>query len=764
MPICAVTAGSRSISVKCDLAEMPSTSAVCWLALFQKTLGSRLTQTLLLASPATAPPCAITLKQHNFRMKRVIIYISTIACLMACANDDYVGGGDGSSSLNGGTIGFGSGVTAITRSTGSAAANELGNTFYVYGIKNEGTNGAGNTGAQDLVFDNYKVTFSDGTANTTASNTSGWEYVGQSLSTNEVANIKGNSGTRTQTIKYWDTNAKDYTYYAFSAYNKDSNGNDAGIENGDVQVQKITNNTGSKYSNGYTVTLNAKADPSKLYFSNRLNIQQGNYNNPVTFAFRNAMAKVRVGMYETIPGYSVTIDGFEVVTDNTNPTFAQMGTQVTTGFAANLASNKKGDEGTMIVTYRSNDYPDENRPVVSFNRTGTTVGKDAVLYLGDYLKKYPDTDLHYLGTSTADLVYDKEDKSYTDVYPMENNVNNLKLKVDFTLHSKVGETITVKGATAEVPAQYLQWKPGCAYTYIFKISDQTNGVLGSITGLHPITFEAVNIIDGTGEDELISTTTAANYNIITLGCDADHKVTVGQDDYNADDEIYAVVVYGKPSTGTSGTTTYTVSAVTWDENATDKATKLYEVTTDDAQSHPITEASVENYLNNYESNANLLDAHVTAILVADGAEDKAQYVTEVPKGDETSGTNSLNAMKWTAKNTVYAVEYTVPNTSTKYYKVVRVDGFGGEIKGELTLSPNEVNNVGGTLTPTLTINGETITSGVTYALDGTANDINVDRSTGKVTVAGNSVTAGIYTVIATYNRRTYKATFKVLNR
>jgi hypothetical protein len=678
---------------------------------------------------------------------------------MACANDDYVGGGDGSSSSNGGTIGFGSGVSAITRSTGATAANELGNTFYVYGIKNEGTNGAGNTGAQDLVFDNYKVTFSDGTANTTASNTSGWEYVGQSLSTNEATNIKDNSGTRTQTIKYWDTNASDYTYYAFSAYSKDNSGNAAGIENGDVKVNKITDNTGTPYDNGYMVTLTAAADPSKLYFSNRLNIQQGNYNNPVTFTFRNAMAKVRVGMYETIPGYSVTIDGFEVVEDNTNPTFAQMGTQVTTGFAANLASNTPGTAGTMKVTYKDNGT-NVNPPTVAFGEADNNdikEKKDAVLYLGTNLKKNDNT-LQYLGTSTADLVYDKEDKSYTDVYPMENNQYNLKLKVDFTLHSKVGETITVKGATAEVPAQYLQWKPGCAYTYIFKISDQTNGILGSLTGLHPITFEAVNIIDGTGEDELISTTTASNYNIITLGCDADHKVTVGQDDYNAGDDIYAVVVHGESTTaGTS--TTYTVSAVT-----SETSTKLYEVTTDDAQSHPITEASVENYLNNYKSGD--LDAYVTAILVAADAEDKASYVTEVPKGDETSGTNSLNAMKWTAKNTVYAVEYTVPSTSTKYYKVVRVDGFGGEITGTLTLSPSVVENVGGTLTPTLTINGDTIKSGVTYALDTAGNygaavpntvSIESDKT---ITVAG-STSAGTYTVIATYNRRTYKATFTV---
>ena len=699
------------------------------------------------------------------RMNSKIGYILVVMGLAACANDDFVDVDP--TSNNGGAIGFGSNIEAVTRAaSGKDAADKLGSTFYVFGIKNE-TENVGKLTAQNLVFDNYKVTFKDGTANTATSNTSGWDYAGLQLSDKEKANITKDvtitptTSNSYQTVKYWDANATDYTYYAFSAKSDDIGGDK-------VKVKKNTDNTGLAYDNGYTVELTAEADPASLYFSNRQYIKQSTitstasentYGGEVQFTFRNAMAKVRVGMYETIPGYSVTIDGFEVAESSATPSFGDMTTAVIDKFAANLASNKKGTAGTMKVTYRSNDYTDENRPVVAFGEVDNNdfkEKKDAVLYLGTNLINKE------LKTSTAELVYDDVDddgnSKYTDVYPMESNEHNLKLKVDFTLKSTVGETITVKGATAEVPAQYLQWKPGCAYTYIFKISDQTNGILGSLTGLHPITFEAVNIVDGTGEDELISTTTASNYNIITFGCDDQHMVTVGQDDYNEGDDIYAVVVKGENSNGTT-----TVTDVTGDN--TDKATKLYEVTTNDDQSYPITEASVENYLNKYASDNNLLDAPVTAILVADDAEDKASYVTEVPKGDETSSTNSLNAMKWKAKKTVYAVEYTVPSTSTtssgtKYYKVVRVDGFTGKIEGELTLSNAEVENAGDTLTATLKINNEAITSGVTYALeDQTVTGISIDNN-GTVTVQSNT-TAGTYTVKATYNRRTYKATFTV---
>ena len=665
--------------------------------------------------------------------------------LTACTADDNVGG-DPLNGYDESVIGFAPGVEAVTRAaTGKTAADSLGGTFYVYAIKNEDKLGAGNLDNANLVFNNYKVSYADGSANTTISNTADWDYVGLTLSAEEQANITDNSGTHTQTVKYWDYNANDYTFYAFSAKSDD-------IKDGKVKVAKNVAATGLVYDDGYTVSVAADADLSKLYFANRLHIDASptanrtvanDFGGNVQFTFSKTLAKVRVGMYETIPGYTVTIDGFEVVDDAT-PTFGTMTSPVTDKFAANLASNKPGTAGTVTVTYSDNTAAIENRPVVEFAGDD----KDAVLYLGDNLKEKT-----VLNTTAADLVYDKANGGYTEVFPMEGNVNNLKLKVDYTLKSTVGETITVKGATAEVPAQYLQWKPGCAYTYIFKISDQTNGVLGSLTGLHPITFEAVSIVDGVGEDELISTTTATNYNIITIGCnETTHMVTVGKDDYNVGDAIYAVVVAA-------------------DAVATDLATttKLYEVSTSDDHSYPITEASVENYLSRYAEDNTLIDQPVTAI-ETDGI---ASYVTTVPKGDETAGTSDLHAMKWTAAKKVYAVEYTVPTSTstssagTKYYKVVRIGGFGGQYETTLALSPNTVGNIGATMTPTLIIGGDTIPNAkVTYTLDtagkyGTAVPATVTVNADNTITVPGSTAAGTYTVIAVYNRRTYTTTFTV---
>ena len=74
----------------------------------------------------------------------------------------------------------------------------------------------------------------------------------------------------------------------------------------------------------------------------------------------------------------------------------------------------------------------------------------------------------------------------------------MKIKVDYTLTSdkdNSGEKIVVKGATAIVPAEYLMWKANTAYSYVFKVSDNTNGSTGTEgidpAGLYPITFDAV---------------------------------------------------------------------------------------------------------------------------------------------------------------------------------------------------------------------------------------------------------------------------------
>ena len=90
-----------------------------------------------------------------------------------------------------------------------------------------------------------------------------------------------------------------------------------------------------------------------------------------------------------------------------------------------------------------------------------------------------------------------ESNGYFTVLPTPSGTQAapILIKCDYTLTAddKSGETIEVKGATAAIPEAYSKWNTNTLYTYIFKISENTNGYTGddpSHTGLYPITFDA----------------------------------------------------------------------------------------------------------------------------------------------------------------------------------------------------------------------------------------------------------------------------------
>ena len=523
-------------------------------------------------------------------MKKYYLLATALAAMVSCTSDDYVGDNNLQEANGQAAISFNSGVGAITRAdkTGAAAATDLNTQFFVYGIKNESTNGAGNVGATNLVFKNYVVKWGD-QAYSTTSNTKGWEYVNYTLTAKEQAKVLANSGGEAQTIKYWDYGAADYTFYAFTADPTDISGDK-------ITVTKVQDQTSAEYDNGYTVTLVAGANLDKLYFSERVNITKtedkdrnaaNTYGGNVTFRFHNAASKVRVAMYETIPGYSVTIKQFKVDNDavldnNAKPAFADMDNAVTTNFAANFKNVAKGTAGTLTVTYHDNSVAAiENHPILSFGAT-----KNAVLNLGENLKATT-----VLGESATAATFDtaddsgttaNEDKAYTSVFPNETNEQNLKLKLDYTLTAPVtGETIEITDATAEIPAKYLQWKPGFAYTYIFKITDDK---------LYPITFDAVEVLAEDGNVEYITTVTEPS---ITTYAKASNVIT--DYEYLSGSNIYVTVMEGSAAQSlTVGTNANLYTVTLEDMNTTD------EITT---PNQTITEASVANALKTTEKSA-----------------------------------------------------------------------------------------------------------------------------------------------------------------
>ena len=462
-------------------------------------------------------------------MKKVLFAAMALVALASCSSDEMIGvtnPQDNSPSGESNAIVFASASNEITRAgdlIGASAAEKLQYQFIVYGTKHASAEAA--TAANDeLVFTNYKVEYKANTAGHTTSNTHNWEYVG--LAPYAVAKVSPAATSATQLIKYWDYSAAEgYTFYGIASK--------ADIEtNNKVTITKTT--TGSTvYDKGYSVVVKNGADLDELFVSDRLPVAKTNFNKPVTLKFRNFATRVRVGFYETIPGYKVKINKFYTDADAAAAvtTFTPMVDANTTNFAAALQNIKTDAESnTLAVTYYNGTDGPENQVKLG----ATTVTYNYALTLGTGI-----ISATQLATSSAQPTWDQDGGAYTTVLPLEANTNPMLIKVDYTLTSEDGsnETIEVKGATAVVPTQYVKWKSNFAYTYIFKIAPNTNGTTdGTVSGLYPITFDAV-VVDVQDDKTQETITTLADYSITSYANGS--KVTVNGE-YKANEDIYLV--------------------------------------------------------------------------------------------------------------------------------------------------------------------------------------------------------------------------------
>lgn len=587
-------------------------------------------------------------------MKKYLFFAASALAVVSCSNDDYLGNNDGNGQGTNSAILFDGGTSKTTRATtGATNAYNLqslqNNGFWVYGYK---TTGTGQDATDQVVYQNYYLNYIQNSENQTLSNTKGWEYVG--VDNSAYANAVTPHLTEAQTIKYWDYSADSYTFFAATAKPEDLTGEKVAIK---------MNGTGDT-KDQYTVTLKEGADLSQLYFADKVGINTKNntvdreaenqIGGLVKFQFRNALTKVRVAVYETIPGYSVKIDNF-YYTDGTEKSDNK-------NFAADVTNTKLGlsSEGVNYqVTFNA-----EGQAVLQPNTTGNEGVQKSYITLGSNIQNETS-----LGTSSTAATYDNADKSYTWFIAQPENTSDLKLKVDYTLTSddNSGEQIKVTGATAVIPADYLKWKNNYAYTYIFKISDKTNGGTGGEDdpkGLYPITFDAAVIETGDGIQETI--TTVSDPSITTYG-----KGAVG-DEYKANTNIY-------------------VSAAKYDDgsaiNLSTTNTKLYVV--DATTNVDVTEANVANCIENGSESTTVEGGDVNTWTLQETVGTTTQTLklttvnaptmsakTEIPASDVHGGdaiSGKFMMFKPTAAGT-YVFEYTEGSgdTAKKYYKVIKV--------------------------------------------------------------------------------------------
>lgn len=579
-------------------------------------------------------------------MNKFFIAAASTLALASCSSDDFLGEIQGNEQ-NGATsaINFGGDTGKITRdpSTGKTAADLLENNFVVVGFKNNEKDAANN---KVYAFDHYNVNFKDDPAFSSESNRAGWEYVNQDMTvkgTKPAASL-AQSGVKQQTIKYWDHSCASYDFIAFSM------GKGAASEYATpTHVDKDKLATAAYTLSGNVNTL------SECYISDMKTVEEKDYNTTsVSMSFRHLASKVRMALFETVPGYVISdVKFYDATSTTANPEGTLIG--------------KFNNSGTLTVYFPTTgivnkDKKDYNKAHVKFTATEGENGVlnfkkfGAVNYKNQAEGTIPEGTT-YLSQNAAKPSYCGA--GYQNVLPSEGAASAITLRIDYKLTSVDGsnETINVKGATATVPAEYTEWKSGYAYTYIFKISPDTNGSTGgSSTGLTAISFDAVVVDDeANGLQETI--TTVSDNSFTTYGY-KDNKVTTNGNEYVNGTDIYATV---------------------YSAGATVAPQKLYTVTLEAGATQTINEASVANALEKGSNDTakktwTVTDYAGKKMVVTETADGFATTVTEVPAGPGYS--LKVNALKWKGvatdpdTETYYAVEYN--NGTKKSYKIVKV--------------------------------------------------------------------------------------------
>lgn len=411
-------------------------------------------------------------------MNKYFLYAASVLALASCSSDDFLGENSGNGQNSSSAINFSGDAGKITRATSNTGdyVKMLDGQFKIYGVK------MATDGKLKSVFVNYYV-WDD--VNNTTSNTKGWEYVGtKEGATYGTGNI---SLDKDQTIKFWDYSASEYRFVAGSPISAFTYNVPVTDESKEIKSATITGLAGHINANeaGQAITTNP------VYIAEPIVVKKTEYQEPVQFSFKRQQAMVRVGLYETIPGYSITEINFYKAGGSKAEAVNNI---ILTSGTENYFVGGSDVKGT--ITY---DWTGAT-PSYTYTYTDeTSLIKSQNWYAGKF---EPHNALATVSTAAVADLYGKDNDMSTNGYftviptPSATTAAPILIKCDYTLTSDdgSGETIKVTGATAAIPAAYSKWDVNTRYTYLFKISQNTNGYTGDDSnkaGLYPITFDAL---------------------------------------------------------------------------------------------------------------------------------------------------------------------------------------------------------------------------------------------------------------------------------
>lgn len=317
----------------------------------------------------------------------------------------------------------------ISRAT--SGLETLFNTFRVWGYKTTATDAAGPSVPQ-LVMDGYKVEYSAASTGSTATNTTGWEYVG----------ITNKNSSTPQTIKYWDYSASSYRFFAYTPA-------DANI----TPSKSATNTTlgADAFSIPYTYNKNATAKDvpyiSELWYGDNT-ASSALYGKCVTMKFSPLIAKVRFKFSYPANTKKIVINDIKFRDSR---------------FIDNTSAANTPLKGTITATYPLTGAPSSMTPQFAWQTSSDTDATGLILFDTPY-EEASDA-IHILTDNT------KYGKWYYvppfNIVASTTDPTKPYQQGAYTITANIDGNMT----SATVPAEYMQWKAGYQYTYIFKITE-----------------------------------------------------------------------------------------------------------------------------------------------------------------------------------------------------------------------------------------------------------------------------------------------------
>lgn len=297
---------------------------------------------------------------------------------------------------------------------GETGLETIATSFRVWGYKTTGGNKTDGFTNPQNVMNGYIVNWKQPKTGETGS----WEYTG----------IENEELKTTQTIKYWDYSATSYRYFAFSPANEKVTTTLLSEDGSTANNLNTATQTSFSIPFEYKENATSSTTPyvSDLWLSDNQNFENRKYGECVKLTFAPIIAKVRFKFnYLKDTKISITDIVFKNINDEHSPT-----------------------KGNIIVSYPITGTGTK----ASYKWETTETGTEPIKFTIPYEE---DADLNHQTT---------ERKKWYYVPPLGDSNTP---QGAYTMSA----TIDGKKSTATIPAEYMQWKAGYQYTYIFKITE-----------------------------------------------------------------------------------------------------------------------------------------------------------------------------------------------------------------------------------------------------------------------------------------------------